>query len=401
MSAFDAFFQPLALARFKLRYVHAKLKKGTVRLKTRDMPSFYGKMNTAQVPYVVLRWADDVPLDAAAEQAYAHDIDHLISDDGIKDAMSIASRQPGRVKCDYYSQNGRSGTSYNGMPYYMPVLADRILRNRILDDRGFFRPNPTDEFHAFAYHLCYHKGHRCGIETGLGVPPEPGPSRDYGAALLGYAQKAGAEWQGGSLAELHAFLMQNGWALPYDLMTRWPDQHPFLVKLSQQTKSQMQSDIDALRDITVFILRDDCDTPELEQLARAMIEERFSILSEFRLDSDAKARVMSQTRGGNWKEKYRPGPVVPTLAIICRNAPQPGPLPVTMSPSKLAARYPHLTNTDVLIKRNIRMSVEKAASVQRKRAVIHATDNASEAAETLRAVLGRETDQFVAGTIST
>lgn len=389
--------QPFALARFKLRYAHAKLKKGTVRLKTRDMPSFYAKLNDSNIPYVVLRWADDVPLSPQAERDYAHDIDHLIADNGIRTAMKIASAQPGKIKCDYYSATGRSGTSYKGMPYYMPVLADRILSGRFLDPRGFYRPNPMDEFHSFAYHLCYHKGHRSGIETGLDAPTNPKPARDYKTALNDYAKAAGiVDWECNSLLDLHHYLLSVGWALPYDLMTRWPDQHPFLAKLATQTKAQMQDDIAALKDISLFVLRDDCDTPALENLAKHMIAERFTILSERRLDAAAVARVMSQTRGGNWTEKFRPAPVEPSLVFICKNAETPGPIPVDMSAEKLARKYPHLTNTDVLIKRNIRKAVIEAATPRIKRVVIHATDNAAEAAETLRAVLGPDTDSFIA-----
>lgn len=396
MSTLSKIVQPFALARFKLRYAHAKLKKGTVRLKTRDMPRFYAQMNAADVPYVVLRWADDVPLTPLAEQNYAHDIDHLIGDKGIKTAMKIASAQPGKIKCDYYSATGRSGTSYKGMPYYMPVLSNQILASRVLDPRGFYRPNPLDEFHAFAYHMCYHKGHRSGISTGCKTKTDPNPSRDYDTAVLDYAKAAGvSEWQGGSLLDLHSYLLENGWALPYDLMTRWPDQHPFLKELTALTRAQMQSDIAALQDITLFVLRDDCDTVELERLAKDMISERFTILAEQRLDPLDQMRVMSQTRGGNWQEKFRADPVKPSLALICRNADKPGPLPVNMSASKLAAKYPHLTNTDVLIKRNIRAAVMDAALVTKKRVVIHATDNATEAAETLRAVFGVKTDAFL------
>jgi hypothetical protein len=63
-----------------------------------------------------------------------------------------------------------------------------------------------------------------------------------------------------------------------------------------------------------------------------------------------------------------------------------------MSDAKLKNRYPHIVNTDVLIKRVIRRDVIAAAGDGMGRVVLHATDNPTEAAETLHAILGDEFD---------
>ena len=381
---------------FNVRLAHARIKKGTVRFKITDLTGFYQQMHRADIPYVVLRWADDVPLTAEQELTNKHDIDHLIADHQIRTALGFASVRPGKSKCDFYSASGQSGTTYNGMPYYMPVHAHRILSRRVKDPRGFFRPSPEDEFFAFAFHLCYHKGHRCGIATGVDVAHEISPQRDYLAGLRAMAKTAGiAVSPDITLLQLHGLLAEYGWSMSNDLMLRWPDQHPFIKALIDLEEQAAGEYIEAAQRLTVFILRDDCDSVELQQSALDMIAERFTILEELSLDTETKNRIMSQTRGGNWIEKYRPEPVQPIMAIICRQAAEAGPLPIAMSAAKLAKRYPHLDNTDVLIKRVIRDHINKIAPLEHDRVAIHATDNALETVETMRAILGDQMKTFI------
>jgi hypothetical protein len=367
-----------------------------VRFKITDLTGFYQQMHRADIPYVVLRWADDVPMTAEQELTNKYDIDHLIADHQIRTALGFASVRPGKSKCDFYSASGQSGTTYNGMPYYMPVHAHRILSRRVKDPRGFFRPSPEDEFFAFAFHLCYHKGHRCGIATGVDATHEISPQRDYLAGLRAMAKTAGiAVSPDITLLQLHGLLAEYGWSMSNDLMLRWPDQHPFIKALIDLEEQAAGEYIEAAQRLTVFILRDDCDSVELQQSALDMIAERFTILEEISLDTETKNRIMSQTRGGNWIEKYRPEPVQPIIAIICRQAAEAGPLPIAMSAAKLAKRYPHLDNTDVLIKRVIRDHINKIAPLEHDRVAIHATDNALETVETMRAILGDQMKTFI------
>jgi hypothetical protein len=204
-------------------------------------------------------------------------------------ALDVSSAYPGKIKCDYYSAEGRSGTSYNGMPYYQPERALSILARRSRDPRGFYRPCLEDEFFAFTYHLCYHKGHRAGIPTGTDVAPDTDAPRDYLAELKRLAIKA----QRNDLPEnitllgLHHYLVRNKWGMPYDLMLRWPDSHPFMEALTCFEEAAMEEDCPLAKDLTIIVLRDDCDSPELEEIARQKIAERFTIGQEIRLDGAA------------------------------------------------------------------------------------------------------------------
>ena len=383
---------PLFQARNAARFILASLRNGTVRYYVGDLPGFYQALNAAGIAYVVLRWSERVPMTLAAEQVHVDDIDHLVADRDMRRVMSIAARHPGAVKTDYYSVGGRRGSSYKSLPYYMPELAQRILCGRQLDPRGFFRPSPRDEFFAFAYHLCYHKGLASGLEGGLpACPSAKQPTAYYESELRRLAVTAEFNElpEPLTLSSLHDLLHVHGWAIPADLMTRWPKRHAFLEALLSREAQRAQPLIHAAQRHTVFVLREDCDTTELEQLALSMIAERFIILCIIRLDSAMRDRLVARTRGGSWVEKQR-GVVAPTVVVICRDAEEPGPIPVRMSAKKVTRRYPHLSNTDLLIKRNIRDAVNAAAGQSQRRVVVHATDNAFECAEVFSALFVKE-----------
>lgn len=380
-----------------LRHAVKYITHNTLRLYCGDLSRFYDDLDRHSIRYVILRWSEDVSLSNAPRRPRTadHDIDHLIADNQLKLVVRLAGRYHGPNKCDWYSVTGQRGSAYKRMPYYPPAIAAQILASRRKDARGLWRPGPLEEMHSFAYHLCYHKGHRCGIATGF-VGVEPGVSnRDYEAELLRLARVAGITLpEPLTLLSLHQYLQSARWGMAMDLMLRWPDQHRVLKAFQDYEESARALDIAAAKDLTLFILRDDCTPSENEETVRRMVGERFTILEDIQLLPEAQQRVVNQTRGGNWVEKYRQDIVWPTVALICRNAETPGPLPIRMSQNKLASRYPHVQNTDVLIKRVIREKVKASARPKQHRVVLHATDNATEAAEMLHAVLGPDYAAF-------
>jgi hypothetical protein len=383
----------LRVIKNNLRHGLRKLNGGTVRFYCGALPQLYQALNAASINYVVLRWSDEAPLTKAAEAENSDDVDHLIADNQISKVAKIAGRFTGPVKCDWYSASGQSGSSYSGLPYYMPILSQRILNSKWQDPRGFYRPAAQEELLAFAYHLCYHKGHQSGIEDGfdLNLPKVDKPK--YKTELVRLAKAAGIELPKTiSLRNLHEFLRSHGWNMPLDLMTRWQDRHPFIDSLSAYEHAQLLAEARRVAQVSIFVLRSDCETDELQTVARRMISGRFEILADFQLSPQQADQLMVQTRGGNWVEKYCNGIVPPTHVIVCKNSDTPAPLPQGMSQAKLKKRYPHLEHTDVLIKRDIRAAVNKALPPPRDRVVIHATDNPMEAAETLRAVYADELD---------
>ena len=371
-----------------LRLARAKQRHKTVRFKVGNLRAFYAALEDKGIGYVVLRWTDDVPLDRQDANSLAHDIDHLVARDTIDRIKRIASRYPGRAKCDFYGMTGQRGTAYRGMPYLPPALAEEVLQSAAIRAHPFQTPAAQQMFLAFAYHLTYHKGVECGIDTGLdGVVAQADPARDYGAELQRLATLAGLDLpQPVTLLGLHKLLATHLWNMPLDLMVRWPHQHGVIKALTKLERATLAPLADKCGDLNIFVLRSDCEGTENEALARSMITQRFTILDDRPLSDDDTARLMRLTRGGNWFEKNREAPITPTHIFVCQQSATPGPLPHGMSAEKCAARYPHLDHTDVLIKRDIRDAVNAASGGPANRIVIHATDNAIEAAEVLAAL---------------
>lgn len=380
-----------------VRLARARHKHKTVRFKVADLPQFYAKLNDADIPYVVLRWLDEVPLGPAEPSAFEHDIDHLIGRGVIDQIKGFANATPGPAKCDFYSINGERGSAYRGMPYLPPALADDVLSNRILRDDGLYAPDATRHFLAFAFHLVYHKGVECGVATGFDqVETDPNPKRDYGTEAHRLATACGISLpQPLTLLGLHETLIAQRWNMPLDLMVRWPHKHAVLKALTTYEQSKLQPLLEPCADLNIFVLRSDCVGDDCIALAHKMIAARFEILENVTLDTHQVEALTRLTRGGSWFEKTQNAPILPTHMFVCRQSAKPGPLPRGMTPEKLAKRYPHLSHTDVLIKRDIRDAVNAALGGPATRIVIHATDNALEAAETLTALKAGDALDYV------
>ena len=381
----------LASSANRIRLGKSRLRDGTVRFKVGDLSRFYGELDRQGIPHVILRWAEDLPLERQREAGHAKDVDHLVGPGSLERIRDAASAFPGSVSLDFYAAHGERGGSYQGMPYYMPFLADRILARRVRGASGIWVPCAEDALLAFLYHLVYHKGARCGLPTGLGFPAEASPARDYAAEARRLAAVAGiALPEPLTLLACHDLLVARGWGMANDLLPRWPERHRVLEGIRETEVRRSESAIRGLAALTVFIIREDPIGAAGLDLARRLVGERFRILEEVPLAGEPQRRVMERTRGGNWIEKGWDGPNRPTLAFVCRNAPEPGPLPVPMSMEKVRRRYPHISTTDVLIKRRVRTEVARLAGIPTTANVLHATDNAFECLDTLRAVYGED-----------
>lgn len=380
-----------------VRLARAKHLHKTVRFKVGDLKRFYLSLNEAGIPYVVLRWADDVPVSPTGPDAFEHDIDHLIDRGCIDEIKAIASRLPGPAKCDFYSLSGERGSAYRKFPYLPPALAQQVLENRVVDPRAFHVPAAKDMLFAFAFHLVYHKGQGSGLPSGIDeIATATKPKRDYQSELVRLAGLANVALPDPlTLRSIHGLLKENEWNMPLDLMARWPDRQPILQALAAIEVQHLSPLADRTHDINVFVLRSDISMMDSQMLIRKMIRSRFTILDDVPLSPMQVTRLARLTRGGNWYEKGRKDPVLPTQVIVCRNNNIPGPLPHGMTPEKVKTRYPHLSSTDVLIKRDIRDAVNRLEGGPATRVILHATDNASEAAETLEALKGDQAVTYI------
>lgn len=373
-----------------LRLMHARHKHTTVRFKVGDLRRFYAELNAHNIPYVVLHWLNDLPLGTQGPAALDHNVDHLIERNSIAKIKALASKNPGSVKCDFYSVTGERGSACHGFPYLPSAFAAEVLAHRELRPDGVFAPHAKHLFLAFAFHAVYHIGTASGIDTGLpGIAAETDPKRDYSAELRRTAAACGLNLPKPlTLLSVHTFLQEHSWGMPLDLMVRWPHKHDVIRALMAHEQARFAPLLPVCADLSIFVLRSDCEGAESIALAGRMIKDRFTVLDRIELDVQQVRSLSRQTRGGSWIQKTPIEPLAPTHVFVCQQAETPGPLPPRMTPAKMASRHPHLEHTDVLIKYNIRDAVNKLLGPPAQRIVLHATDNATETAETLVALKG-------------
>lgn len=377
--------------RISLRWRKARKRKKTLRLRVGNIASFLDELNTRDIPYLVLRWFDEVPLTAADEAGCTEDIDFLIDHTRLQEVAEITSRHPGEIKCDFYSPLGKRATGYKNMPYYPPIMANELLETRVLYNNAFYIPCPDLHFKSLAYHLTYHKALNSGIPSGVdSFPDPPSAKRPYRELLeqLGDSLDLPIA-KPYTLTALHNYLQKTSWAMPYDLMVRWPQEKQWMRHLASSEEKTFTAYTDKLPELIVFLVRADATAEKaIEDATVEHISKHFKILRSVRLDEDTSQRIMRNVRGGNWIEHRHPVLVPPTLAIICHDD---APLSFEKNDPR-RKKYPLITNAKVLYKNDIRNLINKQYPQDRhKRIVLHASDNRMEAQHHLQAVYG---DQY-------
>ena len=116
------------------------------------------KFHEEGINYLVLRWFEELP-----EVEPTGDIDILVADEDQERVLKILNSGPALRPCDLYTPTSLTDTSYQGVSYYPPDVATRMLKNARLH-RGFCRvPSESDYFHSLAYHAVYHKGRKSNL----------------------------------------------------------------------------------------------------------------------------------------------------------------------------------------------------------------------------------------------
>ena len=379
------------------RWRNKARSKHSVGLRVTGVPSFLRQLEEGGINAAVLRWFEEVPVSIGDERVGNRDVDLLIDGSRVEDAVRIAVNQPGRVKCDLYSNSGVRGTTYRGLPYYPPALAEQILADRVRHPRGFLVPSPKMHLLSLAYHLCYHKGLEAGIDSGCLLAVERTPRRDYAKKFAELAAAAGATVAAPiTLLGLHQYLRQHGWDIPLDLLPRWPKQTAWHSWLHEYETQALKAWSQKLPHLLAFFIRDDVVERGLTDAACDMLTERFTLLAVHELDGDAVERVTRRVRGGNWLEHNRATLVPPKLLAVCYDR-HPAPVPATCVVGKrqkqARSAYPFVDNGNVFFKHEIRDRLNAMISGAPKIHGIHGADNALEAQYMLRTVFGPATDQ--------
>jgi hypothetical protein len=141
-------------------------------------------LNERNTAYVVLRWFEDLP------DRPDGDIDFLAADEALPEFNTLLGFEKSGFPCDVYSESGRRGFRYAGMPYFPPLLARGLLSRRIVNAAGVSVPCPEDHFLSLAYHAVYQKGLQSGLPTSVpNLQPDPAPKHDYRRTLARLAER--------------------------------------------------------------------------------------------------------------------------------------------------------------------------------------------------------------------
>ena len=383
--------QKIRLIRVQILWRKARKRGRTLRLRVGNVSGFLEQLNARGIRYVVLRWFEEVPLDLASEVRFAEDIDFLMDHSRLDEVVRIASEHPGEIKCDIYSPTGKRATGYKKMPYYPPVLADEVLEHRVLYKNAFYVPASDYFFKSLAYHLTYHKGLTSGIPSGTdSLDGCLSAKRPYRLLLeeLGDSVGVTSVPKPYTLLELHSYLRDVEWSMPYDLMVRWPKEKDWMQYLAKHEQQRYLSNADRLPNLIVFLLRSDGTADEdVKDAAMQLVEESFTVLRVVDLDDKKMRRVTRSVRGGNWVEHGGREYVPPTIALICNDE---SPMPFDSGDPRIR-KYPLISNANVLCKNDIREEINRRFPTSgSKRIVLHASDNRLEAQHHLEAVFGDE-----------
>jgi len=361
----------LVLLYHSLRFVRAKRRNRTLRLKIDDFRLFSANLREMEIPILVLRWWDAIPLTSEEKKQYKDDVDCLINENDIWPIIKLAARHPGGIKVDLYGICGRNGTSYKGLPYYPPTLAQKIYQSGVWH-KGFLIPAEEEYKFSFIYHVVYHKGTDAGLNFDQADTAHISNKFHNELSRLGESDPA-VKNAGLTLLELHEYLKRHGWSMPVDLLSRWKGNTEVIAQFKDLEEARLSKLANELKGLIVFIIREDAYIDDSIKLIRSMLAEKFNILREYQLTARQSDAIMKNTRGGNWIEKRNKLATKPTELWVCRPKTK-----TAFVSKKMQRKYPLIDNFEVLIKREIRKKVNEIDEV--KRVVIHASDNDIESA---------------------
>lgn len=178
-----------------------------------EIEGFFRALDEVGTPHVVLRWFEDLPW-----VGRGHDVDILVSDDGMAYVDSLLSTWPRGKKIDVFSVTGAQGGGFrpdlleDGVPGFPPAIGDEIIETRHRGHGPWSVPAPRQHVLGLAYHAVYLKGYQSGLRPDAATPPRQKGSRDYPAVLRRLAPAAGLEMPCDiNLDSLDHYLAEQGW----------------------------------------------------------------------------------------------------------------------------------------------------------------------------------------------
>lgn len=330
------------------------------------------RLGAAGLDYAVLRWFEDLPHMDPGE-----DLDVLVADHDLDAFQALLREEPGTIPLDLYSVRGLPSSDYQKAAYYPPTLAEEILRGAHVHTSGFRVPSPREHLLSLAYHAVYHKGPSSGIPSDR-VSVQTDPEHDYQQILAGLASAQGVASVPTTLEEWDDYLASEGWRPAPDALRKLAPSNPWIVT---PTVARHTAATDA-GELAVFLIREETlKVIPVEEVLEVLHHFGFDDLATIELSGEARRRCESDVRGGNWGRGPYPRSGGPPVILIVALHYSP---PVMHEFTR--ARYPHLTNADVLrVKLHLRALVADRVPPDQTFNPMHSADNETEAYEYLAA----------------
>lgn len=381
---FIALIFPL-FARIIIYYVSYPLFKNTFRSRLYlrphlDIPTLFELLKKRDVNFVVLRWFEDLPFIEKGE-----DIDILIDDDDLSKIIDLFAHIPVGQAFDIYSFSGLEGTSYKGLPYYPPILAEKIVKSRVLYNNLYYIPDKKHYFLSLAYHAVYHKGKTSGLRN-LHDGYRAEADHNYEKYLQQLANELGLQVDI-SFQGLHHFLKKNNWVPNFDTLRKLSANDSWLYSLLQEYILTDLGD----GEFIVFVLREwVVRHKKLDFILKYITDKKIDILFVKELSEQEKKSATMGLRGGKWDRG--PFPVdggKPAFVVACFDY-----HPIALS-KKQQDRQPFIKNANVLIKNRIRNEINGNKIWFQWANFIHSADDEIEAWDYIQNVLPEQKSKLI------
>ncbi|MGD9633024.1 MAG: hypothetical protein AB7G28_15610 [Pirellulales bacterium] len=321
------------------------------------------------VKYVVLRWFERLP-----EIEPTEDVDMLVADCSLADALDILHSEPGIQPCDVYSEGGLARSAYCGTPYYPPQVAQRILSGAQRHNDVCLVPSPRDHFHSLAYHAVYHKGPKSNLPRGeMKFTDRVKSEHDFVGILRDMAKRLWIDVEI-SLDGLHAYLQKSGWGPTPEMLARLARAgraSPWLKRLAAELAPHIND-----QGLAVFVLREVAvERGFTNQIVGMIRDSGFEVLTTRMLAPQEIEFAAARTRGGNWQagKPYELSGGRPAAAVVVYDH-------APMRPSwRQRRRFPKRTNARIFAKEKIRDAIIAALPQGERFNAIHSSDHAAEA----------------------
>jgi hypothetical protein len=304
---------PYHYLRIALRWRKSRKKGGALALRVRNFAAFAKELNENQVPYVLLRgFPSQGRLRANNSQ---EDFDVLVSATSIQNILTLGALVPGEVPVDIYFDLRPSVQGYH---YFPPILAQQILAARTANADGYSIPDPLHHFLSLSYHVVYQKGMNDKLDRPL---EETVLKSKHYETLKTLGSHSAVQFDGPyTLFALHEFLKSRKFNMPFDLLKKWPVQHP-LLKLIYEAERRKLEAMSPHYFPLAFTVRTDAGAYDDDGVSEVseLISQELEISRVIKLSEEQIKDLSVGSRGGNWVERQRKQyyHVLPTHVIIC------------------------------------------------------------------------------------